>query len=102
MSYESDVVDLAVLGRLEFADLMNDPECQGFLRRYRDIVRQSRRQAIFRDVGALSQNGLSSGIIGLKVGDDCPMSSGIVRCRQSGARQMYHEVCTCAGVRLRG
>ena len=102
MSYESDVVDLAVLGRLELADLVNDPECQSFLRRYRDIVRQSRGQAIFGDVGALSQNGLSSGIIGLKVRGDCPMSGGIVRCRQVRARQVYHEGCACAGIPMRG
>src|SRR5947207_3445778 len=101
MSDDLDVIDLTSLGRPEFADLVNDPECQSFVRRYRDIVSQARDQAILGYAGALSQNGLSSGIIGIKVNRDCPMSGGITRCRKDGARQVYHEVCSCAGIPLR-
>jgi hypothetical protein len=38
MSFESDVVELTSCGRPELANLMNEPELQGFLRRYRDII----------------------------------------------------------------
>src|SRR5437016_2373894 len=98
MNQESDVEELASFGRLKFADLMNDPEFQSFLRRYRDIVDCSRGPSILGNGSALAKNGLSSGVLGLKAGGYCPMSGGITRCRKGLPRQMDQKVCMCAGI----
>jgi hypothetical protein len=68
MTIESEIEDLISGGRPELADLMNDPEAQRFLSRYRNIVDRLSGPSIFGDLGAAADNSLSSGIVGLEAG----------------------------------
>jgi len=95
---DSEIEDLIAGRRPELAYLLNESELQGFLRGDCYIVDCLRRPSILRDCGAAPNDGLSSGIIGLDIGGNCPMRGGIAWCRQGEARPMDHESCMCAGV----
>src|SRR5689334_18210189 len=98
MAHGSDIENLISGGRPELADLMNEPEAQRFLRRYRDIMDRLRGPSIVRDLGAAADNSLSSGIVGLDGRRNCQKLAGLARCQEIEAGSVDHESCVCAGI----
>jgi len=96
---DSEIEDLIAGRRPELAYLLNESELQGFLRGDCYIVDCLRRPSILRDCGAAPNDGLSSGIIGLDIGGNCPMRGGIAWCRQGRRVRWIMKVACALGYR---